>query len=328
VERHLQIVRLLSDGELWSGEAIAKRLHISRAAVWKAVRKASETLRLDIESLRGRGYRLRAPLELLDVDAIRAALPEPLLGRLAEIRLFDLIDSTNTWLTQQARAGAPGGSVCLAERQSAGRGRRGHPWVSPFGSNIYLSLLWRFALAPAQLSGLSLAAGVAVARALETSGAAGIGLKWPNDLHWRRRKLAGLLLEVAGESQGPSCAVIGVGVNLRLDPLSAANIDQPWVDLATVLDGAVFSRNAVAAALIEQLTAMLSDYGERGLAPLISDWQLRDAYLGEQVQLVTGDKRIAGVHAGIGQDGSLLLDIDGELRPFQAGEISLRMPSG
>jgi BirA family biotin operon repressor/biotin-[acetyl-CoA-carboxylase] ligase len=122
--------------------------------------------------------------------------------------------------------------------------------------------------------------------------------------------------------------VIGVGVNLRLDPLSAANIDQPWVDLATVLDGAVFSRNAVAAALIEQLTAMLSDYGERGLAPLISDWQLRDAYLGEQVQLVTGDKRIAGVHAGIGQDGSLLLDIDGELRPFQAGEISLRMPSG
>lgn len=325
MQRHLQIVRLLADGELCSGEAIAERLCISRAAVWKAVRKASETLQLEIDSVRGRGYRLRTPLELLETDAIRAALPGPRLGQLAEIRLFDLIDSTNTWLIQQARAGAASGSVCLAEQQSAGRGRRGRAWVSPFGGNIYLSLLWRFGLAPGQLGGLSLGAGVAVARALESTGAAGIGLKWPNDLHWQRRKLAGLLLEVAGESQGPSWVVIGVGVNLRLDPARAAGIDQPWVDLTTVLAGAVFSRNTVVAALIAELTAMLSDYGERGLAPLIDDWLARDAYRGEPVELMTGERRIAGVYAGIDRNGSLLLDIDGALHAFQAGEVSLRM---
>jgi BirA family biotin operon repressor/biotin-[acetyl-CoA-carboxylase] ligase len=324
VDRHLQIVRLLADGELWSGEDIAARLCISRAAVWKAVRKASEILQLEIDAVRGRGYRLRAPLELLDTDVICAALMEPVLGQLAEISLFDLIDSTNTWLMQQARAGAPSGSLCLAERQSAGRGRRGRTWVSPFGGNIYLSLLWRFGLSPAELSGLSLAAGVAVARALESAGAADVGLKWPNDLHWRRRKLAGLLLEVAGESQGPSWVVIGVGVNLRLNPVHAADIDQPWVDLATVLGGSAFSRNAVAAALIAELTAMLSVYGEQGFVPLVAEWRSRDAYLGEPVTLVIGEQRIAGVHAGIDGQGALLLEIDGELRAFQAGEVSLR----
>jgi BirA family biotin operon repressor/biotin-[acetyl-CoA-carboxylase] ligase len=324
MDRHLEIVRLLADGQLWSGEAIAERLGISRAAVWKAVRKASERLQLDIDSVRGRGYRLRAPLELLDADAIGSGLPAPLRARLPQIRLFELIDSTNTWLMQQAGNGAPSGSVCLAERQSAGRGRRGRVWVSPFGRDIYLSLLWRFGLAPAQLGGLSLAAGVAVARALESTGAAGIGLKWPNDLHWQRRKLAGLLLEVAGESQGPSWAVIGVGVNLRLDPARGADIDQPWVDLATVLRGAAFSRNLVASALIAQLVSILSDYGDHGLAPLIDEWSARDAYLGEPVELVTGQQRIAGVHAGIDRNGALLLDIHGDQRAFQAGEVSLR----
>ena len=166
MDRNLEIVRLLADGELHSGEAIAARLGISRAAVWKAVRKAADVLDLNLDSVRGHGYRLRTPLELLDADAIHADLPAPTRSRISAIDVLAVVDSTNSWLMQRARDGAPSGSVCLAEQQTAGRGRLGRAWLSPFGANVYLSLLWRYPLAPAQLGGLSLAAGVAVARAL------------------------------------------------------------------------------------------------------------------------------------------------------------------
>ena len=324
MDRNLEIVRLLADGELHSGEAIAARLGISRAAVWKAVRKAAEVLDLNLDSVRGHGYRLRTPLDLLDADAIHADLPAPARARISGIDVLAVVDSTNSWLMQRARDGAPGGSVCLAEQQTAGRGRLGRAWLSPFGANVYLSLLWRYPLAPAQLGGLSLAAGVAVTRALAAAGASGIGLKWPNDLHWRRRKLAGLLLEVAGESQGPSHVVVGVGVNLRLDPALATAIDQPWTDLSTVLGADGYRRNAVVASLIAELCAALECYGVEGLAAFRADWQRLDAYLGEPVELVVGARRIAGVHAGIDATGAMLLEVDGRLQRFHAGEVSLR----
>jgi BirA family biotin operon repressor/biotin-[acetyl-CoA-carboxylase] ligase len=169
-----------------------------------------------------------------------------------------------------------------------------------------------------------------VAQALAAVGAGplgrdGIGLKWPNDLHWRRRKLAGLLLEVAGESQGPSLVVVGIGVNLRLDPTCAAEIDQPWTDLTTVLGADGYRRNAVAAGLIAELATALERFAAHGLAPFLPEWQRLDAYLGEPVELLLGERRIAGVHAGIDADGALLLNTDGELRRFHGGEVSLRL---
>jgi BirA family biotin operon repressor/biotin-[acetyl-CoA-carboxylase] ligase len=324
MDRNLEIVRLLADGELHSGEAIASRLGISRAAVWKAVRKTVELLDLDLESVRGHGYRLCAPLELLDAAEIRVGLPAPAQTEIRSIDVLPEVDSTNSWLMRRAHGGAPGGSVCLAERQTAGRGRRGRAWLSPFGANVYLSLLWRYPLAPAQLGGLSLAVGVAVARALTAAGASGIGLKWPNDLHWRRRKLAGLLLEVGGEAQGPSHVVVGVGLNLRLDPARAAAIDQPWTDLTAVLGAGGYRRNAVVVSLITELCAALERYGAEGLAAFLADWQRLDAYLGEPVELAAGERRIAGVHAGIDATGALLLEVDGKLEAFHAGEVSLR----
>jgi BirA family biotin operon repressor/biotin-[acetyl-CoA-carboxylase] ligase len=323
-DRHLQIVRLLADGERRSGEVIAAELGISRAAVWKAVHKAGERLGLAIEAGRGQGYRLRRPLELLDADAIAAGIDADAAPALDRIEVHAEIDSTNSHLLRAAADGAPSGRVCLAERQSAGRGRQGRSWVSPFGRNIYLSVLWRYPLAPAELGGLSLAAGVAVARALEAAGADGVGLKWPNDVHWRRRKLAGLLLEVAGEAQGPSRVVVGIGVNLGLDPEQGAAIDQPWTDLEQVLGARAAGRNAIAAALVGQLADALERYGRDGINAFIDDWRRLDAYHGEPVELIQGPRRIAGVHAGIDGDGALLLDTAEERRRFNAGEVSLR----
>jgi BirA family biotin operon repressor/biotin-[acetyl-CoA-carboxylase] ligase len=317
----------LADGDYHSGEAIARDLGISRAAVWKALHRLSLELGLPIESRRGCGYRLAAPLELLDARAILGVLGELGQGGIACLEIHDRIDSTNARLMAEGAAGAPGGAVCLAERQTAGRGRRGRPWVSPFGVNLYLSILWRYPLAPAALGGVSLAAGVAVAQVLRRCGVRELGLKWPNDLLWRRRKLGGLLLEVSGEAQGPSFLVAGLGLNLRMGEDQGSAIDQPWADLNQALDGALPGRNRLAALLIDALAKALAGYGKTGLTPFLPDWDRFDLLRGEPVWLQLGDRTVAGEHAGIGPDGSLRLRTPDGVRHFQAGEVSLHPPS-
>ncbi|WP_295399467.1 bifunctional biotin--[acetyl-CoA-carboxylase] ligase/biotin operon repressor BirA [uncultured Thiocystis sp.] len=330
MERHLALIRLLADGRYHSGEAIARHLGISRVAVWKALRKSAAHYGLALESVRGRGYRLPAPLELLDAERILASLSLAGHAGLARLDIHDQIDSTNAFLMREAAAGAPSGTACLAERQSAGRGRRGRVWVSPFGVNLYLSLLWRTPLAPSALGGASLAAGAVVADVLRTAGARDLALKWPNDLLWHGRKLAGLLLEVAGESQGPSHLVVGVGINLRMDPAQGSDIDQPWTDLRQVLDGRPLGRNELAARLLETLLAALETFDREGLEPFLDQWRDFDAFLGQPVRLLIGaetgaNRGIEGIHAGIASDGSLQLETAEGLKRFQAGEVSLRM---
>jgi BirA family biotin operon repressor/biotin-[acetyl-CoA-carboxylase] ligase len=329
--RDLELVRLLADGGYSSGEALAARLGVTRAAVWKALGRVRERWGLEVESVRGHGYRLAAPLELLDAESILAGLGAQARARVARLEIHTEIDSTNARLMAQARVGAPSGTVCLAERQSAGRGRRGRTWVSPFGANLYLSILWRFPLAPAALGGVSLAAGVAVARAVEGAGAGagalGLALKWPNDLLWQGRKLGGLLLEVAGEAQGPSCLVVGVGLDLRISARQGSAIDQPWTDLASALGGSLPGRNLLAARLIESLAESLVRYGELGLAPFLADWERLDGLRGHQVALHLGERVQIGEHAGIAPDGGLKLLTERGIETFHSGEVSLR-PAG
>jgi BirA family biotin operon repressor/biotin-[acetyl-CoA-carboxylase] ligase len=332
-DRVVQVVRLLADGAPHSGEAIAAALGVSRTAVWKLIRQAREQLGLEVEAVRGQGYRLSEPLELLDRDRILSALGDETRRRLRSLEIIESIGSTSSRLLERARARPISGSdmlaeagaeVCLAERQTAGRGRLGRTWVSPFGRNLYLSVLWRSALSPAELGGLSLACGVAVASGLRQLGAAEVGLKWPNDVHWRRRKLAGLLLEVGGESQGPSYTVVGVGINLRLTRAQGAAIEQPWVDLAEVMEGRQPARNRVVATVIEALCRALEGYPREGLAPVLDGWRRLDAYQGESVELIAGTQRRSGVYRGIDDQGNLILQTDEGYRSFAAGEVSLR----
>jgi len=324
METHLKVIRQLADGELHSGEALAQALGISRAAVWKALHKAGETLSLEVRRVRGRGYCLAEPLELLDPERILDAIPEQARHRIAQVEIHEDIDSTNSHLMREAEKGTPSGTLCLAEHQSAGRGRRGRTWVSPFGTNLYLSLLWRYPFGPGSLGGLSLAAGTAVAAALKAEGVPDVALKWPNDILWQRRKLAGLLLEVAGEAQGPSLVIVGLGVNTRLDPTQGAAIDQLFVDLESISGQASMSRNRLAARLAERLTAAMETFGAEGLGPFLPEWERFDRHRGEQVDIHMGDRVYSGIHAGVTTEGALRLDMNGDIRVFQAGEVSLR----
>ena len=328
--RGFDLIRLLADGDYHSGEVIAQRLGISRSAVWKALRKVVDHYDLDLQGAPGRGYRLAAPLELLGPERILAALSPVGRTRIAGLEVLPQIDSTNGRLMAAALNHAPSGTVCLAEHQTAGRGRRGRTWVSPFAANLYLSVLWRYPLGPAALGGVSLAAGVTIATVLARLGVADLGLKWPNDLLWRGRKLGGLLLEVAGESQGSSHLVVGLGLNLRMDAAQGRTIGQPWVDLHQALDGQLPGRNEVAAALIDGLLETLERFGlsgsQGGLAPFLVDWERFDLLRGRQVQVQLGERLLEGDYLGIDPDGALRLRTpDGPLR-LHSGEVSLRLP--
>lgn len=318
------VLKRLADGDFHSGEVLARAYQVSRASVWLAVREL-EAMGLGIYKVRGRGYRLPQPLTLLDRSDVERHLGADRERFALEIR--DAVDSTNTALLERAAAGAPGGSVLAAEWQPGGRGRLGRAWHAGVGEALTFSLLWRFARGAGALSGLSLAVGVALARALEAEGARAIGLKWPNDVLWRDRKLAGILIELAGDALGPTAAVIGIGVNVRLSEATQARIGQPAVDLETAC-GAAPDRNRLLARVLLELDGVLREFAREGFAPLRAEWQRRHAHQGRRVTLTLPDAtRQSGRARGAAEDGSFLLETRAGVKRFHSGEITLRPAS-
>lgn len=314
----------MADGAFHSGPALGAALGITRVAVWKHI-DALRTLGVAVDAVRGRGYRLTTPLELLDETRIRAALDPRAAAMVRGIRVEPWVDSTNVQALAGARSQAPSASVWLAEAQHAGRGRRGRSWCSPFGHNIYLSLLWRFEAGPAAAAGLSLAAGLAVVQALSASGVEELGLKWPNDLLWRERyKLGGILVELVGEMSGPCHAVVGVGINRLLPPESASDIDQPHTDLHSIGAGGLVSRNALAGRIISALVLILQEFQEHGWARFLPEWRRWDRVAGRRVQLRLPDGTIEGVAEGVDEHGALVLRGAQGLQRFACGEVSVR----
>ncbi len=325
MESRYQIIHQLADGRFHSGEELAQRCGISRAGVWKQVQQLRSSLDCKIDAVRGRGYRMGSPLELLDQELILASISNTGRSFISQLELYQQIESTNSHLLKQSAGELSSGHVCLAEEQTDGRGRRGRSWLSPFGSSIYLSIFWSYPCGSAHLTGLSLAAGVAVVDALRALGVDQVGLKWPNDILWDGRKLAGLLLEVAGEVDGPSRVVLGLGINRGLALLQGASIDQPWVDLTEIPGGADISRNHLAATLIDSLLQTMGEFSQGGISSLVEAWQRYDLYYGKPVRLQLGERHISGIHRGIDATGSILLEhFTGDISAYHGGEVSLR----
>ncbi len=312
-----QILSILADGQFHSGEDLGKRLGVSRAAVWKQLKKLDE---LDIAyfSIRGKGYRLPEPIELLCLSDIEKSLTQ----RLDKLEVLLDVGSTNTYLFRQASDYMGQRYAVLAEKQSAGKGRRGRIWVSPFGKSVYLSLLSTFAGGISSLEGLSLMVAIAVERALVGLGVEGIGLKWPNDVYAQGKKLAGILLEVNGEYSSHCQVVIGVGLNLALSERDAAAIEQPWVELHSLKPG--LSRNQVAAALLDELLKIVDEFQQQGFAPYQKYWSERDIYHNQQVRVISGNKEKTGVVRGVNRKGELMLKTELGMEVLNAGEVSVR----
>jgi len=262
-------------------------------------------------------------LELFDQQQIAAGLPGAVSAQLRSFTVLGVVDSTNRFLLEGDYFGAAGVHACVAETQTAGRGRRGRPWISPSGANLYLSVLRTFTSVPDSLQGLSLAVGVAVAKALASLDVQGIALKWPNDIQLGEKKLGGILLEMSGGSRGPWRVVAGIGINIDMPGDAGANIDQPWTDLAS--HGAHPGRNHLASRVLAEVVMAEELFVEAGFDAFARDWELLDALRDREVELHAGSGSRRGTARGVDASGALLLEVDGRCERVVSGDIRLRV---
>lgn len=318
--RTWQLLHLLADGRFHSGEEMGARLGVSRATVFNEFASLAE-LGVTLQRIRGRGYRLSRRWQMLDVALIDALLGETA-GRL-QVEVMQQAASSNTELLRRAALGAPSGTVLAVELQTAGRGRIGRVWHSGLGNALTFSLLWRFDCGLNALSGLSLAVGLAIRRALQHFGAAGVGLKWPNDILAAGGKLGGVLIEAQGDMYGPSAVVIGIGLNCHLPQDIEQAISQP----AAALDRLCAippERNALLAALLRELVVMLDVFSRDGFAALRAEWERHHAYQHQPVRLLMPDgSTVCGIARGVGETGELRLETPQGVRLFNSGEVGV-----
>lgn len=318
----LEVLRILADSRFHSGQAIAERLRTSRALVCKRVGRLREC-GLDIHAVTGKGYKLTESLELLDQEHILASLA----AAAAIPTRFDVCfetSSTNQVLLERLSDCAIHKHVCMTEYQSAGRGRRGRRWVAPLAHSLCLSVGWHLNSQPDSATALSLAVGVGLMRVLGRFGVQGAGLKWPNDVLWRGRKLAGILIELKGESAGPCQVVIGIGLNVRAAQSMQQQIEQPWIGLVEILERDI-SRNQLAAAIVGELFDLLPGFETNGFSRFASEWRVHDLAQGKTVKLDLPGEAVIGQAQGVDMGGALLLSVNGQIRRYVSGDVSLQL---
>jgi BirA family transcriptional regulator, biotin operon repressor / biotin---[acetyl-CoA-carboxylase] ligase len=319
----LRALRLLSAEEFRSGQQLARLLGVSRTSVWNALKNleaAGETLLRK----RGHGYRLATGIDWLNATQVGRHLGA--YRDVYDLHIVDVVESTNTTLLERAVNGAAAGTMLAAELQTRGRGRRGRVWYAGLGGALTFSVLWRFEQGAGFLAGLGLAVGVGLVRALRSLGVEDAALKWPNDLLIRHQKVAGTLVEIQGDVLGPSLAVVGVGINFRLDASTRERVDQAATDLISA--GVPYDRNRALGRVLWHLAEVLNAFREHGFGPLRGEWERYHVYAGRAVTVRVPDGwREEGTVAGVDDDGALLLQTRSGLRRFHSGEVSLR-PAG
>lgn len=318
------LIKLLADGGFHSGESLGKHLGITRAAVWKRLQQM-ENIGLCVDSVKGRGYRLTEPLQLLDRDAIQASMETSVLRLIGDLKCSFELPSTNQYLMAIPLSN-PDVMVCLAERQTDGRGRRGRRWHSPFAANLYLSVRWPYASGIAAFEGLSLAVGVILAEVLDGLGLKGVSLKWPNDLLCGVSKLGGILIEVAGDLSGECAVVIGMGINVKMSEGERSLIDQPYTDLYS--QGVEVDRNRLCASLLNTLLPALKAYPSEGFSAYRLRWLSRAAYLHQRVDVHERSRHRTGVIRDVDHRGALGVEFQDGLAWLTGGEISVRLNAG
>jgi len=316
-----KIVQILADGEFHSGEVIGDILGISRAAVSGNIKNLSN-IGLDIYSVTGKGYQLAGGLTLLKLENIKQNYDLP-----HKLELYPIIPSTNEYLMGliKSKTDLLDGHTVLAECQTKGRGRRGRTWQSPYGSHVYLSQYRTMDSGLSAASGLSIAIGLAVIKTINQFTNLHCQLKWPNDVLVEGKKIAGILVEAEGQTDGVCHLVVGVGINVNMPTSSADSIEQPWTDLNTISDERI-DRNVFIAKLLEQLDDVYKEYQFNRLDNLFEQWNANNAFANQTVELISASKTQIGKCLGIDTNGALLLEDLTSKSVFKVfgGEVSLR----
>jgi len=321
-----QLLQLLSSGQFYSGSQLGEQLGLTRAAIWKHIQRLRE-LGLSVDAVRGRGYRLPGGICLLDQQAIYAGVEERYRKRVAWLKVFDSLLSTSSYLKDQ-RVRSDQVAVCFAEMQTGGRGRRGRTWVSPYAANIYVSIKQQLLLDKGTYGTLSLLIGVAVCRVLKEEDVEGVSLKWPNDIYVNQAKLAGVLIEYAGEANGPVSTIIGIGMNIKMPVAAGQNIDQTWIDLESIIPGVASRRNQLSASLVNHVLQVLEECESDSSGKLLEEWRQYDMLYGHDVVLQLPNCKISGAARGVNEQGQLLIEqAEGKLVAYASGEVSVRVKS-
>ena len=318
----LAILNALNQGGFVSGQALGEELGISRAAVSKHIKTLQE-MGLDIFKVTGKGYCLNSQVGLLNKTQIDQHY-KALGANTADVEVHPIIDSTNSELMRriQAKTALESGTVIVAEMQQAGRGRRGRVWQSPFGANLYYSYFWRLDDGLQAAMGVSIAVGLAVYDAIKALYQIDVELKWPNDIYINKQKLAGVLVELDGQPQGPCQLVIGIGINLQMPDSFSQHIDQAWTDLNQHTQQ--LDKNQLVASLTHHLEQRLVQYRQTGLQNMYEQWNSLNAFAGDYVELNTGHRSWRGICEGIDPQGGIRIRQDGEVKSYYGGEVSLR----
>ncbi|GGJ05986.1 bifunctional ligase/repressor BirA [Shewanella hanedai] len=312
-QRKREILLALDSEQFVSGESLASQLGVSRTAISNHI-STLEEYGVDIFSVKGKGYKLANSLSLIDEAQLKSAITQ-------RCFYYNEIPSTNAFLLKHSEE-LSSGDICIAEYQSAGRGRRGRTWVSPYGCHLYCSMYWNLPQGMAQATGLSLVVACSLVKVLNSFNIEGLGVKWPNDIYLDNKKLAGVLVEMNGQAGIECHLVIGIGINMSMSKSQGDKIDQPWSDLSQ--SRSLPSKTELATALQHQLYEDLTLFEKEGLSAFLARWKQVDIFDGEKVKLLLGDKCIDGVCQGIDETGSILLKTDKGIEAFVGGEISLR----
>lgn len=320
-----KLIFILQDGNFHSGEHLGKTLGLTRSAIWKLIKQLS-AWDFEIESATNKGYRIPGGLSLLHKENILSYLSNDAQQHLAQLEILDITTSTNDYLLNILQKNTTRTYACFAEKQTHGKGRRGRSWTAPFARNIYLSLLWHFHTDPGELSGLSLVVAISIIETLKSYPIIQpLGIKWPNDILANNHKLAGILIELVGQSHDVCSAVIGIGLNIHMP--SNQYITQPWTDLHTLTkaNNNIIDRNTVAGRLLEQLIKQILLFQTQGFQPFMQTWQALDLTFGKPVSLSTATATLQGIGRGINEQGYFLLETVDGIKSFTSGEVSLRL---
>ena len=322
MESRTTLLKIISDGKFHSGPSLSVTLQISRAAVWKNI-QALKLYGMDIYAVKGKGYRLAHPIELLDPKVLGSLFPDKLKKHVRVLEVFQEIDSTNQYLMRKRVRENIHGHIVLAEYQTLGKGRRGNQWLSPLASGICLSMGWQYDPQPEGLNLISLFSGLAVARALKVLNYETIKLKWPNDIYLRGRKLGGILIETTAESAGPCDVVIGIGLNIHLPDNFPGDMSQPVIDLSA--EGKELPpRNRIAAEIIKQVIIMLESIQKDSYKDLLNEWRIYDCMRGKRAKIIFPDKSYQGFVNGVNDRGLLSMTVKGKKKLFSSGQLNLR----
>lgn len=311
------LVTLLNGGHYHDGTTLGDKLKITRSAVWKSIKKL-ETYGVKLTSIKGKGYALLEPLLLLNPKIIKQGIA----CKNIDINIFETIDSTNEY--QKLFIGHKNIKICMAEQQTHGKGRLNRKWHSPFAQNIYLSCSYPFQKDISELAGLSLVVSLAVVKTLACYGLPkALLIKWPNDIIYDHKKLAGILIEIQAESHGACHAIMGIGINVNM--LHAENhfIAQTWTSLRKIM-ATYIDRNQLCILLIDNLITYLKLFEKQRLSSFIDEWNTIDFLKHKKISLKHGHKKIYGKAMGIDSLGHLILQtVDGSSQSFSSGDTTI-----